>query len=104
LRAAKNDSKAGKSSLYVATELFSNEQIKFENKLVLDIWDLGGKLPHLWSHHFKGSQGIIFVIDENQMNKSEAIQSKIIKVSNKIKRTFRSMVSISLIQYEFQFE
>ena len=30
----------------------------------LDLWDLGGKLPHLWVHHFNGTQGVIFVIDD----------------------------------------
>lgn len=38
------------------------------------MWDMGGKLPHLWVHHFKGSQGIIFMIDEVQLNKDEAVK------------------------------
>jgi hypothetical protein len=45
----------GKGSLYVPTELFNNEQIKLKKNLELDVWDLGGKLPHLWVHHFKGT-------------------------------------------------
>ena len=56
--------KKGKGSLYVPTELFNNEQIKIKKNLELDVWDLGGKLPHLWVHHFKGAQGIIFMVDE----------------------------------------
>ena len=30
----------------------------------LDLWDLSGKLPHLWSHYFTGGvHGIIYVVD-----------------------------------------
>ena len=50
----KGDEK-GKGSLYSPTDLFNNEQIKIRKNIELDIWDLGGKLPHLWVHHFKGS-------------------------------------------------
>lgn len=62
----KGDATKSKSSLYVPTELFNNEQIRLKKNLELDVWDLGGKLPHLWVHHFKGTQGIIYVIDELQ--------------------------------------
>eukprot|EP00347_Sterkiella_histriomuscorum_P001125 403373231 len=62
----KTDKSSSKNSshLYVPTELFNNEQIKLKKNLQLDVWDLGGKLPHLWVHHFKGTQGIVFIIDE----------------------------------------
>lgn len=54
MRMIKGDQK-GKGSLYVPTELFNNEQIRIQKKIELDVWDLGGKLPHLWVHHFKGT-------------------------------------------------
>lgn len=54
LRTIKADKK-GKGSEYVATELFNNEQIKVKKNVEFDIWDLGGKLPHLWTHHFLGT-------------------------------------------------
>ena len=48
------------------TDKFSNSQVKVMNKFELDLWDVSGKLPHLWGHHFTGGvQGIIFVV-ENQ--------------------------------------
>ena len=47
---------------YVPTELFNNEQVIFktnlkgpESMLEFDVWDLGGKLPHIWVHHFVGT-------------------------------------------------
>jgi hypothetical protein len=37
----------------------------------LDLWDLAGKLPHLWSHYFTGGvHGIIYVVD-NKMIKED---------------------------------
>ena len=61
---------------YLPTELFNNEQVaiarmpggikgrRSKETFTLDLWDLGGKLPHLWVHHFSGTQGVIFVIDD----------------------------------------
>jgi len=35
----------------------------------LDLWDVSGKLPHLWSHYFTGGvHGIIYVVDNQLMN------------------------------------
>ncbi len=54
-----------KTTQYVPTDGFANDQIVIPaTGLELDIWDLGGKLPHLWAHFFSGTQGVIFVIDD----------------------------------------
>ncbi|TNV75755.1 hypothetical protein FGO68_gene1175 [Halteria grandinella] len=77
LRILKDSKKGTQRSLqYVPTELFNNEAVIIPSQkgkngskagasaLELDLWDLGGKLPHLWVHHFTGAQGVIFVIDD----------------------------------------
>lgn len=77
MRMIKGDQK-GKGSLYVPTELFNNEQIRIQKKIELDVWDLGGKLPHLWVHHFKGTQGIVFIIDEIQTSLDDQKRSSVV--------------------------
>ena len=45
--------------------MFNNEKIVVSaTGLELDVWDLGGKLPHLWVHYFSATQGVIFMIDD----------------------------------------
>ena len=45
--------------------MFNNEQIVVPaTGLEMDVWDLGGKLPHLWVHYFSATQGVIFMIDD----------------------------------------
>ena len=51
---------------YVPTDKFSNSQIAMFKKkdIELDLWDVGGKLPHLWGHYLSGGvQGIIYVVE-----------------------------------------
>ena len=51
-------------SLYIPTDKFSNSQLKLMKKIEIDLWDLGGKLPHLWGHYFSGGvQGIVYVVE-----------------------------------------
>jgi ADP-ribosylation factor family len=38
-----------------------------------DCWDLGGKLPHLWAHHFLGTQGVFYIIDEHETLSKELV-------------------------------
>ena len=78
----KGDNK-GRGSHYVPTELFNNDQIIIKSSstssdMQLDVWDLGGKLPHLWVHHFKGTQGIIFIIDEVSLSIDELKRKSVI--------------------------
>ena len=56
---------------YLPTDKFSNCQLKVlkKNQMELDLWDVSGKLPHLWSHYFTGGvHGIIYVVDNQLMN------------------------------------
>ena len=42
------------------------------HKTTFDVWDLDGKLPHLWSHYFSGAGGLIFVISQRDVEKDFA--------------------------------
>jgi GTPase SAR1 family protein len=55
------------------TSTFNAEELKYK-KFSLAIWDLGGKTPHLWVHHYIGTQGIVFVIDSNDMHKYDDVK------------------------------
>ena len=53
-------------SKYEPTDKFSNCQLKVlkNGAMELDLWDVSGKLPHLWSHYFTGGvHGVIYVVD-----------------------------------------
>ena len=64
LRLVKGGQKS-KATQYIPTEMFNNEQIVVPaTGLEMDVWDLGGKLPHLWVHYFSATQGVIFMIDD----------------------------------------
>jgi hypothetical protein len=45
-----------------STQTFNLNYSKYYN-LKLAIWDLSGAYPHLWVHHYVGTQAIIYVID-----------------------------------------
>lgn len=72
LRLMKEDKKGVRG--YVPTEGFNNEQVS-KGSLELDVWDLGGKLPHLWVHYFAGTQGVIFVIDDLSVALADPIKA-----------------------------
>ena len=57
--------------LYVPTDKFSNQQVPMlhKGKIIFDLWDLNGKLPHLWGHYFTGGvQGIVYVVENRNLN------------------------------------
>ena len=45
------------------TNEFNFFQHQYTANSLFEIWDLSGKHPHLWSHHFKNADGFVFVID-----------------------------------------
>ena len=46
----------------VETDTFSNFRWKYMSGLYFDVWDLSGRLPHLWAHQMTRVNGIVFVI------------------------------------------
>ena len=47
-----------------ATKEFNFFEHPLTQKSTFEMWDLNGKHPHLWTHHFKNSNGFVFVIDQ----------------------------------------
>ena len=45
------------------------ESVEYKN-LKFTVWDVGGqgKLRPLWRHYYTGTQGLIFVVDSNDIN------------------------------------
>lgn len=65
---------AGKTSLLIQYKerQFSNtvptvglnvEQIPYQNRYMLTMWDVGGQATKLWKHYFDKIDAILFVID-----------------------------------------
>ena len=48
------------------TEAFNYFEFDYSRKSKLQVWDLNGKHPHLWSHYMANVNGFIFVIDQLQ--------------------------------------
>jgi GTPase SAR1 family protein len=44
------------TSLYIPTDRFQNQNVKLLKKgaIQFDLWDIQGKLPHLWSNSYSG--------------------------------------------------
>lgn len=47
----------------VEMDSFTNFRWMYMKKLYFDVWDLSGRLPHLWNHQMARVNGIVFVID-----------------------------------------
>ena len=44
-------------------EAFEYLEFEYTKRSVLQVWDLNGKHPHLWSHYTSNANGFVFVID-----------------------------------------
>ncbi|KAK8799467.1 hypothetical protein WA158_006016 [Blastocystis sp. Blastoise] len=49
---------------------FNCETVEYD-KYTLHFWDIGGeqRMRGLWVHHYSGSQGVLFVVDINQVER-----------------------------------
>ena len=50
----------------VEMDSFINFRWLYMEKLYFDVWDLSGRLPHLWNHQMARVNGIVFVIDQKE--------------------------------------
>ena len=48
----------------VEMDTFRNFRWRYTEKLYFDVWDLSGRLPHLWNHQMARVDGIVFVISQ----------------------------------------
>jgi len=62
--------KIGEIITTVPTIGFNVETVEYKN-LRFTMWDIGGqdKLRPLWKHYFKGTNGVIFVVDSNDRDR-----------------------------------
>lgn len=57
----------------IPTVGFNVEQLEF-GKMNMTVWDIGGqmKIRPLWRHYFHGTQGLIFVVDSNDVERVDS--------------------------------
>ena len=66
----------------------------------LDLWDISGKLPHLWSHYFTGGvHGIIYVID-NKILREDDSQSTRDEIEAYYKKVQQQILNIIINNFE----
>eukprot|EP01119_Soliformovum_irregulare_P001588 TRINITY_DN11304_c0_g1_i1.p1 TRINITY_DN11304_c0_g1~~TRINITY_DN11304_c0_g1_i1.p1 ORF type:complete len:182 (+),score=32.86 TRINITY_DN11304_c0_g1_i1:64-609(+) len=68
--------KLGEVVCTIPTIGFNVETVEYKN-LNFTVWDVGGqdRIRKLWRHYYRGSQGIIFVVDTNDRERiSEAAE------------------------------
>ena len=63
----------------VETDSFSNFNWKYMDKLNFDVWDLSGRLPHLWAHQMNRANGIVFVISQKEADLDDEYLPNVIK-------------------------
>jgi ADP-ribosylation factor protein 1 len=61
--------KLGEVQHTIPTVGFNVESVEYKN-LKFTVWDVGGqsKLRPLWRHYYTGTQGLIFVVDSNDID------------------------------------
>ena len=66
--------KLGEVQKTIPTIGFNVESINYKN-LSLDVWDVGGqdKIRPLWKHYFEGVNALIFVIDANDIDRTNEV-------------------------------
>ncbi|KAL6058957.1 Arf GTPase arf1 [Balamuthia mandrillaris] len=64
--------KLGEAITTIPTVGFNVETIQYKN-IQFTVWDVGGqdKLRLLWRYYFEGTQGVIFVVDANDRDRTE---------------------------------
>merc|ERR1711920_849621 len=64
--------KLGEVVTTIPTIGFNVETVEYKN-ISFTVWDVGGqdKIRPLWRHYYQGTQGLIFVVDSNDRDRSE---------------------------------
>ena len=80
-------------SIYEPTDKFSNCQLQLlkNGAMELDLWDVSGKLPHLWSHYFTGGvHGVIYVVD-NLLLTGSLLSQEDLKLKDEIEAYYKTV-------------
>merc|ERR1711879_1109133 len=70
--------KLGEIVTTIPTIGFNVESVEYKN-INFTVWDVGGqdKIRKLWRHYYKGTQGLIFVVDSNDRERIEAARDEL---------------------------
>ena len=60
---------------------FNVEELTY-NDISFHMWDIGGqtKIRQLWSHYYDNLDGIMFMIDSNDVSRMEEVQKEVFKL------------------------
>merc|ERR1740130_1130396 len=72
---------AGKTT--IPTIGFNVETVEYKN-ISFTMWDVGGqdKIRRLWRHYYQGTNGLIFVVDSNDRERTEDAREELHKMLN----------------------
>ncbi|CAN7988908.1 unnamed protein product [Ixodes hexagonus] len=75
--------KLGEIVTTIPTIGFNVETVEYKN-ICFTVWDVGGqdKIRPLWRHYFQNTQGLIFVVDSNDRERSSEAQDELQKMLN----------------------
>ncbi|CAN7946168.1 unnamed protein product [Ixodes hexagonus] len=75
--------KLGEIVTTIPTIGFNVETVEYNN-ICFTVWDVGGqdKIRPLWRHYFQNTQGLIFVVDSNDRERSSEAQDELQKMLN----------------------
>merc|ERR1712066_376918 len=75
--------KLGEVVTTIPTIGFNVETVGYRN-LSFNVWDVGGqdKIRKLWRYYYQGTNGIIYVVDSNDRDRSEDAREELTKMLN----------------------
>jgi len=73
--------KLGEVVTTVPTVGFNVERVEYKN-ISFIVWDVGGqdKIRRLWHHYFKGTRGLIFVVDSSDRERAQGAREELMHV------------------------
>lgn len=73
--------KLGEVVTTIPTIGFNVETVEYKN-ISFTVWDVGGqsKIRPLWRHYFQNTQGIIFVVDSNDMERVDEAKTELMNM------------------------
>merc|ERR1711865_13684 len=75
--------KLGETVTTTPTIGFNVENVEYKN-ISFTMWDVGGqdKIRRLWRHYYQGTNGLIFVVDSNDRERTEDAREELHKILN----------------------
>jgi len=75
--------KLGETVTTIPTIGFNVETVEYKN-ISFTMWDVGGqdKIRRLWRHYYQGTNGLIFVVDSNDRERTEDAREELHKILN----------------------